>query len=80
MTPSRNAMTREQRNDLLAYQRLSAAIVAVVNQTPAGARAEPMFAVAAPYIDRVGFDAMLRLLVIAERITQRGDLYFPAAR
>jgi hypothetical protein len=74
---SRNAMYREECNDLL-YQRISAALVAVVNATPAGASGALMYTAVMEHIDLRTYGQMLRALVNAGRITHRGDRYFPA--
>jgi hypothetical protein len=80
MSRARNAMTRQQRNDLLTWRRVSEAIVAAVNALPGGADAAVMYPAVMPYIDFAGYDSLLRVLVNTGRITRGDDgRYYPAA-
>lgn len=71
-------MTREQRNALLTGMRVAEAVTAVVNQTPAGAPGELLYAAVREHLGRAEFDRMMRALVEARRVGKRGDRYFPA--
>jgi len=71
-------MTREDRNALITAHRLALAVTAVVNETPTGAAGGVLYAALMAYISVDQFEAMMRGLVAAERISRRGDRYFPA--
>jgi hypothetical protein len=75
---SKQHMSREQRNAILTYRRISEAVVAVVNQTPGGARADRLYEPVGPYLSRPEFEDMLRLLCEVRWIAAgSGDRYFP---
>ena len=76
MTSSR--MSREDRDALITAQRVAVAVTAVVNETPAGAPSGKLYAPLMAYLSIDQFEAMMRGLVAAERISRRGDRYFPA--
>jgi hypothetical protein len=68
------------KNAILTYRRISEAVVAVVKETPEGAPGDKLYEAARPYMNRLEFDQMLRLLVEVRWISSgSGDLYFPAA-
>jgi len=76
-------MTREDRNALITGQRCAHAITAVVNDAPTGCPERRLYEPLREFITRDYFDAMMRGLVVAERITRRqplfpGNRYFPA--
>lgn len=71
-------MTRADRNALITGQRCAQAITAVVNETPAGAEGPVLYTALMAYISVDHFEAMMRGLVAAERISRRGNRYFPA--
>ena len=71
-------MTREDRNALITGQRCAQAITAVVNGAPTGCPERRLYEPLREFITRDYFDAMMRGLVAAERITRRGNRYFPA--
>jgi len=71
-------MTREDRNALITGQRCAHAITAVVNDAPTGCPERRLYEPLREFITRDYFDAMMRGLVAAERITRRGNRYFPA--
>jgi hypothetical protein len=73
------SMSREQRNRLLTMQRTAEAVIAVVNDTPEGAPADRLYLPLSEYLSRDEFEMMMRALTAAERISRRGDCYFPAA-
>jgi hypothetical protein len=74
---SAQRMSREDRNALLTAKRVCDAVIAVVNETPAGAPGGVMYAALMAHITLAQFEAMMRLLVETGRVTKRGDLYFP---
>jgi hypothetical protein len=71
-------LSRDARNAMLTARRVTEAVIAVLNQTPQGATADAIYAALTEHLTRADFDAMMRLLVEAERISRRGDRYFPA--
>jgi hypothetical protein len=71
-------MTREDRTALITAHRVALAVTAVVNETPTGAAGGALYAALTAYISVEQFGAMMRGLVAAERISRRGDRYFPA--
>ena len=71
-------MTREDRNALITGQRCAQAITAVGNDAPTGCPERRLYEPLREFITRDYFDAMMRGLVAAERITRRGNRYFPA--
>jgi hypothetical protein len=73
-------MTREDRNALITAQRVALAVTAVVNETPTGAPSGKLYPPLMAYLSVDQFEAMMRGLVAAERISSRGDRYYPAAR
>jgi hypothetical protein len=70
-------MTREDRNALITARRVALAVTAVVNETPTGAPCGTLYAALMAYLTVDQFEAMMRALVAAERISHRGDRYFP---
>lgn len=70
-------MSREQRNALITLQRITEAVIAVVNDTPGGARGDLLYAPLSVHLSHAGFETMMRALVEAQRISRRGDRYFP---
>jgi hypothetical protein len=73
-------MTREDRNALITAQRVALAVTSVVNDTPTGAPSGTLYAALMAYLSVDQFEAMMRALVAAERISRRGDRYFPSAQ
>lgn len=71
-------MSREQRNVWITQRRVAEAIIAVVNETPAGAPAERLYAPLTEYLNRDDFEMMMRALTAAKRISRRGDRYYPS--
>jgi hypothetical protein len=75
----RGAMSRQQRNDLLTYQRVSEALVAAINTMPGGADAAVMYPAVMPYITYEGYITLLRTLTMTGRIARGQDgRYHPA--
>ena len=64
---------REQRDALLTLRHIADAVVAVVTETPGG----HLYAALMQYLSLDQFEAMMRVLVAAERIAKRGDCYYP---
>jgi hypothetical protein len=73
-------MTREDRNALITARRVALAVTMVVNETPTGAPGGTLYAALLAYLTVDQFEAMMRPLVAAERISRRGDVYFPAGQ
>jgi hypothetical protein len=65
---------------LITAQRCAQAITAVVHDVPTGCPERRLYEPLREFITRDYFDAMMRGLVAAERITRRGNRYFPALR
>jgi hypothetical protein len=72
-------MSRDERNALLTAARIAEAVTEVVNETPEGAPSGLIYASLMNLIRLEEYETTMRLLVLAKRITRRGDLYFPAA-
>jgi hypothetical protein len=68
---------REQRDALLTLRHIADAVVAVVTETPGGAPGGHLYAALMQYLSLDQFEAMMRVLVAAERIAKRGDCYYP---
>jgi hypothetical protein len=68
---------RPERDALLVLRRIADAITAVVNEMPDGAPAGPMYAAVMQHLSLDQFEAIMRVLVEAGRITKRGDCYYP---
>jgi hypothetical protein len=73
------AHPREQRDALLVLRRVAEAITATINETPHGAPGGVMYAAVMQHLSLDRFEAIMRVLVEAGRLTKRGNLYFPAA-
>jgi hypothetical protein len=71
------AQTREQLDALLTLRRIAEAITATVNENPLGAPRGVMYAAVMAHLSLDQFEAIMRVLVEAGRITKRGDCYFP---
>jgi hypothetical protein len=63
---------------VIAAKQICAAVIATVNETPTSAPGVAMYAALMQWISHDQFEAMMRALVAAKRITRQGDLYFPA--
>jgi hypothetical protein len=64
----------------ITAQRVTEAVTAVVDETPTGAAGGTLYAALTAYLGLHQFEAMMRALVAAERISRRGDRYFPDTR
>jgi hypothetical protein len=71
------AHPREQRDALLVLRRIADAITATVNETPPGAPGGVMYAAVMQHLSLDQFEAIMRVLVEAGRLTKRGDCYYP---
>ena len=77
---SARRMTLEDRCALITARRVALAVTMVVNETPTGAPSGALYAALMAYLSVDQFEAMMRALVAAERISRRGDVYFPAGQ
>jgi hypothetical protein len=73
-------MTLEDRCALITARRVALAVTMVVNETPTGAPSGALYAALMAYLSVDQFEARMRALVAAERISRRGDVYFPAGQ
>lgn len=62
---------------LVLIPRLAEALTRVINETPNGAPADRLYAGITDHCTREEFDALMRTLVLGERIAQRGERYYP---
>jgi hypothetical protein len=70
-------VSREDRDAIITARNVTQALIAVINDTPTGASADLLYAPLQQYLTRERFEQTMRLLVAAERVTQRGERYYP---
>ena len=58
-------------------KRIADAVTVVINETPAGASGGALYSALMEHISIDDFNAMMRVLVEAKRVTKEGDRYFP---
>jgi hypothetical protein len=69
-------MTRTD-DSLVLAQRIAEAVIAVIHETPDGAPGGHLYAALMSYMTLEQFEAMMAALIFSERVTKRGDCYYP---